>query len=51
MYFYIFMKASKISVLEEWADLVASQLTQLSTLTIENKIGENQWLENSVYLD
>ena len=37
MYFYVFMKASKSRVLEEWAELVASQLTQLSTLAIENK--------------
>ena len=46
------MKAVKSLVLEEWAELVASQLTQfIYFLTIENKIGENQWLENSVYLD
>ena len=31
------MKAGKISGLKEWAELVASQLTQLSTFAIENK--------------
>ena len=36
MYFYILWKASKISVLEEWAELVASQLTQITTYA--NKI-------------
>ena len=29
--FYSFMKASKISGLKEWAELVASQLTQITT--------------------
>ena len=29
--FIIFMKASKISGLKEWAELVASQLTQITT--------------------
>ena len=29
--FYNFMKASKISGLKEWAELVASQLTQITT--------------------
>ena len=50
---FIFYESSlKSRVLEEWAELVASQLTQfIYFLTIENKIGENQWLENSVYLD
>ena len=36
LYFYNFMKASKISGLKEWAELVASQLTQITT--IANKI-------------
>ena len=31
------MKAVKSLVLKEWAELVASQLTQLSTYAIENK--------------
>ena len=31
------MKAVKSRVLEEWAELVASQLTQLSTFYNENK--------------
>ena len=37
-YFFIFigfMKASKISGLKEWAELVASQLTQITTNTIK----------------
>ena len=28
LYFYGFLESSKISVLKEWAELVASQLTQ-----------------------
>jgi hypothetical protein len=31
LYFYILWKASKISGLKEWAELVASQLTQITT--------------------
>ena len=27
--FYVFKKAIKISILEEWVELVASQLTQI----------------------
>ena len=41
--FLCFMKASKISVLEEWAELVASQLTQYLLLQMKIKVGENQW--------
>ena len=42
--FLYFMKAVKSWFLEEWAELVASQLTQLSTYANENKMfGENQW--------
>ena len=39
-----FMKAGKISGLKEWAELVASQLTQITT--IANKIKEKKikWL-------
>ena len=50
--FLVFYKSSKISGLKEWAELVASQLTQVYLLMqIKNKIWENQWLENSVYFD
>ena len=38
--FLYFMKASKISVLKEWAELVASQLTQLTTDAIKIKFKE-----------
>ena len=38
LYFYIFMKAIKISVLEEWAELVASQLTQYLIMQIKSKL-------------
>ena len=40
---FIFYESSKSRFLEEWAELVASQLTQISTYAIKNKIGENQW--------
>ena len=35
---FIFMKAVKSLVLKEWAELVASQLTQLSTFFLKIKI-------------
>ena len=35
--FLCFMKAVNISVLKEWAELVASQLTQVSTYAIKCK--------------
>ena len=42
--FLYFYESSKIRFLKEWAELVASQLTQLSTFYNENKMfGENQW--------
>ena len=54
LYFYIFMKASKISGIGGRAELVASQLTQIST--IANKIKANclsceRYGEKRVYLD
>ena len=35
--FLVFLESSKISVLKEWAELVASQLTQISTYAIKCK--------------
>ena len=35
--FLYFFESSKISVLKEWAELVASQLTQVSTYAIKYK--------------
>ena len=51
-----FMKGGKISGLKEWAELVASQLTQMSTNANkinkqENKSCENLYGEKCVYLD
>ena len=48
--FLYFLESSKISVLKEWAELVASQLTQYLLMQIKYK-WDNQWWENSVYLD
>ena len=36
--FFMFLESSKISVLKEWAELVASQLTQVSTYAIKCKM-------------
>ena len=36
--FFIFYESSKISVLEEWSELVASQLTQVSIYVIKCKL-------------
>ena len=49
--FLCFMKAVKSRFLEEWAELVASQLTQIFTYAIKCKFGENNNGESSVYLD
>ena len=39
--FLVFMKAVNIRFLKEWAELVASQLTQLSTFAIKIKYGKS----------
>ena len=50
--FFSFYESDKISGLKEWAELVASQLTQLSTFANKNKIvWRKSVVENSVYLD
>ena len=36
--FIFYRKQNKISVFEEWAELVASQLTQISTYAIKFKL-------------
>ena len=35
LYFIFFRKAIKISGLKEWAELVANQLTQITTIAIK----------------
>ena len=49
--FIFFRKQVKSQFLGEWAELVASQLTQISTYAIKCKFGENNNGESSVYLD
>ena len=54
--FYVFMKAGKISGIGGRAELVASQLTQISTIAKENKIklinlSCERYGEKRVYLD
>ena len=50
--FLYFYETNKISVLKEWAELVASQLTQfIYFCNLKLNVEENQWLKISVYLD
>ena len=49
--FLCFIEAVKSRFLKELAELVASQLTQVSTYTIKYKFEKNNDGEISVYLD